>query len=162
MRQPVPASASHCTPKTQMSSRQGPNKASSDFVLPEFSSDLRPEIVSTVTEHNFNGIRSRASNKSTLPMMERYVEPTSMEFSDATSSDWSFFTSSDEASFTTESARDSFSTVDYSDTNGDPVSIFMTGYAESASRNTVCCRTFSNSKPQTRFILEKKGYVLDS
>ncbi|XP_044501075.1 ubiquitin carboxyl-terminal hydrolase 15 [Mangifera indica] len=162
MRQPVPASASHCTPKTQMSSRQGPNKASSDFVLREFSSDLRPEIVSTVTEHNFNGIRSRASNKSTLPMMERYVEPTSMEFSDAASSDWSFFTSSDEASFTTESARDSFSTVDYSDTNGDPVSIFMTGYAESASRNTVCCRTFSNSKPQTRFILEKKGYVLDS
>ncbi|KAJ0045946.1 hypothetical protein Pint_04923 [Pistacia integerrima] len=162
MRQQVQAPARHSTPKTQKSSRQGQNKASSHVVGPEFSSDVRPVIVSGFTEYNSNGTLRRASNRSTLPVMERYTESMSMEFSDATSSDWSLFTSSDEASFTTESARDSFSTVDYSDTNGDPASIFKTGYAESASRNTVCCRTFSNSKPQTRFSLEKKGYVLDS
>ncbi|KAJ9183071.1 hypothetical protein P3X46_006982 [Hevea brasiliensis] len=54
-----------------------------------------------------------------------------MEFSDATSSDWSLSTSSDETSFTTESTRDSFSTMDYTDTcNADTFSsIFSNLYA---------------------------------
>lgn len=162
MRQQVPASARHCIPKTLKSSRQEKNTASSHVVGLECSCDIRAEIASTFTDHNSDGILPRVTNKSTQPVMERYVEPTTMEFSDATSSDWSLFTSSDEASFTSESARDSFSTVDYSDTNGDPVSTFKTGYAESASANTVCCWTFPNSKPQTRFSVEKKGYVSDS
>ncbi|KAI3703938.1 hypothetical protein L1987_74134 [Smallanthus sonchifolius] len=42
--------------------------------------------------------------------------PSRVDFSDA-SSDWSIFTSSDDASFTTESTRDSFSTIDYTDIN---------------------------------------------
>lgn len=89
-----------------------------------------------------------------------------MEFSDATSSDWSLFTSSDEASFSTES-RDSFSTVDYTETcNADTLSsIFNNLYPpQSSSQNTFCCRTFSSSRPQTKFIsdLEESGYVLDS
>lgn len=96
-----------------------------------------------------------------LPTMETYSEPISMEFSDARSSDWSLFTSSDEASFTTESTRDSFSTVDYADTcNIDTFSsIFNTLYAPEYSRNTVSCRTFPNSNMETKFVLEKKGYV---
>lgn len=96
--------------------------------------------------------------------MEMYAEPISMEFSDATSSDWSLFTSSDEASFTTESTRDSFSTVDYADaSSGDPFSIFNNLYTpESSSCNTVSCRMFSTSRPQTGYVLEEKGYVLDS
>ncbi|KAJ9551526.1 hypothetical protein OSB04_015571 [Centaurea solstitialis] len=51
-----------------------------------------------------------------------------VDFSDANSSDWSsIFTSSDDASFTTESTRDSFSTIDHTDT--DPItSIFNTIY----------------------------------
>ncbi|TYH46753.1 hypothetical protein ES332_D11G361000v1 [Gossypium tomentosum] len=70
----------------------------------------------------------------------------------------------DEASFTTESARDSFSTVDYADaSNGDTFSIFNNlSTPESSSYNTVSCRMFSTSRPYTRFALEETGYVYDS
>ncbi|XP_021867027.2 ubiquitin carboxyl-terminal hydrolase 15 [Spinacia oleracea] len=88
-----------------------------------------------------------------------------MEFSDATTSDWSLFTSSDEASFTSESTRDSFSTVDYSDNgNVDPFSS-MFGIHSSCVRPTqrmVSCSMFSGSKPVTRYVSEQTGYVLDS
>lgn len=153
MQQEVPASARHSMPKTQKPSRQGQSNPSSRFVASEF--------VNGVTDDTSNGIHRQGAPKNMLPVFERYPEPASMEFSDATSSDWSIFTSSDEASFTTESARDSFSTVDYADgCNVDP---FYNVYSpKSASHNTVCCRTFSSSKPQTRFISSVKGYVLNS
>ncbi|KAL9437928.1 hypothetical protein AB3S75_023740 [Citrus x aurantiifolia] len=159
MQQQVPASARHSMPKSQRHSRQGQSNPSSHFVGPESFSDLRPEN-NGFTDNTSNGILRWGANKNMSPVMESYAESPSMEFSDVTSSDWSLFTSSDEASFTTESARDSFSTVDYADgSNGDP---FCSIYGpESASPRTVCCRTFSSSKPQTRFVSEK-GYVLDS
>ncbi|XP_010539169.1 PREDICTED: ubiquitin carboxyl-terminal hydrolase 15-like [Tarenaya hassleriana] len=86
------------------------------------------------------------------------------EFSD----DWSLFTSSDEASFTTESTRDSFSTIDYTEAcNPDsPFSIFNNLYPmEMSPHNTVACRMFSGTKPETRFFPEEKSYsntVMDS
>jgi hypothetical protein len=75
------------------------------------------------------------------------------DFSDAnSSSEWSLFTSSDESSFTTESTRDSFSMLDYSEnSNSNPnpnpsldpfASIFGPPYYE------VSCR------PQTRYYVE--------
>ncbi|XP_073020421.1 ubiquitin carboxyl-terminal hydrolase 15-like isoform X1 [Primulina eburnea] len=69
------------------------------------------------------------------------ITSTCSEFSDATSSDWSLFTSSDDSSFTTESTRDSFSFVDYSDFP--QFSIFQSIYP--------------SSKPETRFAHEEKG-----
>lgn len=160
MRQQVPASARHSMPKSQKHSRQGQSNPSSHFVGQESFSDLRPEDINGFTDHTSNGILRRGANKNMFPVMESYAESPSMEFSDVTSSDWSLFTSSDEASFTTESARDSFSTVDYADgCNVDP---FYNVYGpESSSPRTVCCRAFSSSKPQTRFVSEK-GYVPDS
>lgn len=65
------------------------------------------------------------------------------EFSDATSSDWSLFTSSDDASFTTESTRDSFCFVDYSD---------------SALFSSIFQSLHLSRKPETRFAHEEKGY----
>lgn len=90
-----------------------------------------------------------------------------MDFSDAASSDWSIFTSSDDASFTTESTRDSFSTVDYTDnTTTDPLSsIFNTIYTphDYHSQNIVTCNRFSRSRPHTRFMEEdEKRSVLKS
>ncbi|KAH7543936.1 hypothetical protein JRO89_XS15G0066900 [Xanthoceras sorbifolium] len=165
MRQQVPASARHCMPKTHKPSRQGQSNLGSNFVAPESLSGVGPKIVSSFTDQTSNGILRGSANKNIRGVIERYVEPVSVEFSDATSSDWSHFTSSDEASFTTESTRDSFSTVDYADTcNVDPVSSdFNTIYApEPANLKTVCCRTFSNSRPQTRFVSVEKGYGMES
>ncbi|KAI3712129.1 hypothetical protein L1987_70678 [Smallanthus sonchifolius] len=85
-----------------------------------------------------------------------YTRPSNVDFSDATSSDWSIFTSSDDASFTTESTRDSFSTVDYTD-NTDPIStIFNTLYAphDYLNHNTVSRSRFSRSMAHTRFVEE--------
>ncbi|EOY31292.1 Uncharacterized protein TCM_038252 [Theobroma cacao] len=114
--------------------------------------------------NNSFGILRRSANKNIHPVMEMYAEPINMEFSDATSSDWSLLTSSDKVSFTIESTRDSFSTVDCADaSSGDPLSIFNNSYTpKSSSYNTVSCRILSTSKPQTRYILEEKGYVFDS
>ncbi|XAR68212.1 Ubiquitinyl hydrolase 1 [Bertholletia excelsa] len=126
----------------------GQGKSHGCFVDTESSSNPRPN-------HTADGIlRSVIRNRSP-----------SMEFSDATSSDWSVFTSSDEASFTTESTRDSFSTVDYSDAgNLDPFSsIFSTVYGpEHSSHRTISCNMFSGSKPQTVFVSEGKNFILDS
>ncbi|KAK4795832.1 hypothetical protein SAY86_028158 [Trapa natans] len=94
------------------------------------------------------------------PVVENYNE-----FSDATSSDWSLFTSSDDASFTTESARDSFSTMDYSDNGNADLfsSIFSNLYGQDHSpMNTVSCGLFSNGGAQTRFVSEENGCVLHS
>lgn len=110
-----------------------------------------------------NGVFRSRTNRNILPVTESYAT-----FSDATSSDWSLFTSSDEASFTTESTRDSFSTVDYADNynaNLDPFSSIINNlYAPeySSSQRTVSCRSFSGIKTETQFILEKKGYVVES
>ncbi|XP_068666951.1 ubiquitin C-terminal hydrolase 15-like [Aristolochia californica] len=93
-----------------------------------------------------------------------YADPPGTDYSDATSSDWSLFTSSDESSFTTESTRDSFSTVDYSDTlNGDPVSsLFSTLGIPEYNNSTISCKMYSPCRPHTRFFSESKGFVLDS
>ncbi|KAJ4866836.1 Ubiquitin carboxyl-terminal hydrolase 15 [Raphanus sativus] len=81
------------------------------------------------------------------------------------SSEWSLFTSSDEASFTTESTRDSFSTVDYTDgcssvlDSNSPFSIFNNLYhqhAEPSPHNTVACRMFSGTEPETRYFVEEE------
>ncbi|PSS05905.1 Ubiquitin carboxyl-terminal hydrolase [Actinidia chinensis var. chinensis] len=108
---------------------------------------------------------SRPASDTPLDIRNVHIRrPPSMEFSDATSSDWSIFTSSDDASFTTESTRDSFSTVDYAD-HADPISsIFNTIYGpdQYSSPRTMSCSMFSSSNPQTRFVSEKNGFVLDS
>ncbi|GMI65573.1 ubiquitin-specific protease 15 [Hibiscus trionum] len=117
--------------------------------------DFRSEIATRCFNHNGNDFLWQSANGN-------IAEPINTEFSDATSSDWSLFTSSDEASFTTDSARDSFSTVDYADaSNGDPFSIFNNLPAPESSYNTVSCRRFSTSRPHTRFALEERGYVFD-
>lgn len=122
---------------------------------------VRPDSANGFTNHTSSRIL-RSANRNSIPEMESYTEPIGREFSDATSSDWSLFTSSDEASFTTESTRDSFSTVDYADTNLDPISsIFNTIYAPECSRNSFSCRKFSN-RAQTRFFSQEKGKILDS
>lgn len=151
--QQVPESARNCISKAQKPSRPAQSRPSSQYVGLGPSTDPRPDIASSSTNHSRNF----------LPPMEAYDEPICMEFSDATSSDWSLFTSSDEASFTTES-RDSFSTVDYSDTcNIDSISsIFNTLYAPEYSRYSASCRKFSNSRPRTGFLSEQKGHILNS
>lgn len=156
IQQQAPASAKHCSSKTHKSSRSKPR---GDFVGLEPSNPKR-EVAPGFSSATSNGILRNGRNGS-----RTYVEPISQEFSDAPSSDWSLFTSSDEASFTTESTRDSFSTVDYAETcNVDPISsIFNTSYMpEYASGNAVSCRMLSNGKLETRYVQEKKGYVLDS
>ncbi|KAJ6301701.1 hypothetical protein OIU77_015920 [Salix suchowensis] len=154
IRQQVTVSSRHRTSRTQKPSRQGQSKCSSHCVGPEVSWDIKPENGS-VPANYANGIPRRCAGKNITQVMD---------FSDATSSDRSIFTSSDEASFTTESTRDSFSTIDYADAcNADAFSsIFNDLYPpESSNRNTLCRRTFSYSRPQTRFISET-GNVLDS
>lgn len=122
----------------------------------------RPDSANGSTNHISRGTLGSAKRNS-IPLIESYVEPIGREFSDATSSDWSLFTSSDEASFTTESTRDSFSTVDYADTNVDPISsIFNTIYVPECSRNSFSCRKFSNNRAQTRFFSQEKGKILNS
>ncbi|XP_071715714.1 ubiquitin carboxyl-terminal hydrolase 15 [Rutidosis leptorrhynchoides] len=95
-----------------------------------------------------------------------HTKPSHFDYPDTTSSDWSIFTSSDDASFTTESTRDSFSTIDYTDNNIDPISsIFNTPYThhDYLSRNTVSCSRFSRSKTHTRFMEEdEKRSILKS
>ncbi|ESQ35096.1 hypothetical protein EUTSA_v10006749mg [Eutrema salsugineum] len=93
---------------------------------------------------------------------------------ESSSSEWSLFTSSDEASFTTESTRDSFSTIDYTDVchvadSTSPFSIFNNLYhnVEPSPHNTVACRMFSGTKPETRYFVEEETnhnntVVLDS
>ncbi|KAK1414370.1 hypothetical protein QVD17_30114 [Tagetes erecta] len=87
---------------------------------------------------------------------DTYTRPSTVDFSDVTSTDWSIFTSSDDASFTTESTRDSFSTVDYTDNNTDPLlsSIFNTLYTphDYLSHNTVSHHRLSRSRTHTRFV----------
>ncbi|OMO92648.1 Peptidase C19, ubiquitin carboxyl-terminal hydrolase 2 [Corchorus olitorius] len=161
MQKQAPVPTRHPTSKTEKPSRPAQSKSSSHSFGPKHFSDLRPEI-STGCINNSSGILRQSANGNIHPVMEMYADP--MEFSDATASDWSLFTSSDEASFTTESTRDSFSTVDHADaSNGDPFSIFNNLYTpESSSCNTVSCRMFSTSRPQTRYVLEETGYVMDS
>ncbi|KAJ6333127.1 hypothetical protein OIU77_009067 [Salix suchowensis] len=153
-RQQAPLSFRHCMSRTHKPSRQGQSNCSSHFVVPEASLDVKPENGSSPASYAY-GIPRRSASKNITQ---------DMDFSDATSSDWSLFTSSDEASYTTESTRDSFSTIDYADAcNADAFSsIFNDLYApESSYQKTTCRRTFSNQRPQTRFILEERGYVLD-
>ncbi|MBA0861065.1 hypothetical protein Goshw_024046 [Gossypium schwendimanii] len=147
----------HLVSKTERPSRAAQSKSGSCSVGPKHVSDFSPRTATDCYNRNGNDILRQSTNGN-IP------EPINMEFSDATSSDWSLFTSSDEASFTTESARDSFSTVDYADaSNGDTFSIFNNlSTPESSSYNTVSCRMFSTSRPYTRFALEETGYVYDS
>ncbi|CAN8292938.1 unnamed protein product [Cochlearia groenlandica] len=85
-------------------------------------------------------------------------------YAESSSSEWSLFTSSDEASFTTESTRDSFSNIDYTDAchavdSSSPFSIFNNLYhnvVEPSPHNTVACRMFSGSKPETRYFVEEE------
>ncbi|XP_039066483.1 ubiquitin carboxyl-terminal hydrolase 15-like isoform X2 [Hibiscus syriacus] len=138
--------------KTERPSRAAQSKSSSHSVGPKHVPDFRPEVANRCFNRNGNDFLRQGTNGN-------IAEPINTEFSDATSSDWSLFTSSDEASFTTESAIDSFSTVDYADeSNGDPFSIFNNLPAPESSYNTVSCR-FSTSRPHSRFALEEMGYV---
>ncbi|XP_024980503.1 ubiquitin carboxyl-terminal hydrolase 15-like isoform X2 [Cynara cardunculus var. scolymus] len=95
-----------------------------------------------------------------------YTKPPNLDFSDATSSDWSILSNSDDASFTTESTRDSFSTIDYTDNNTDPVSsIFNTTLYtphDYLSRNTISCSRFSTSTAHMRFMKDEQTSVLKS
>nr|XP_043624695.1 ubiquitin carboxyl-terminal hydrolase 15 [Erigeron canadensis] len=100
------------------------------------------------SDHSLGGVNGNRHN---------HPKPSNFDFSDAASSDWSIFTSSDDASFTTESTRDSFSTVDYTDNNTDPISsIFNTPYTyhDYLSSNTVSCNMSSRSRAHTRFMEE--------
>ncbi|GKE09884.1 hypothetical protein Tco_1413435, partial [Tanacetum coccineum] len=131
------------SPRPPRSYTAKPSKASvfSKSKPPKSTSDHHQEST------NFNGNR------------HHYTKPSNVDFSDAASSDWSIFTSSDDASFTTESTRDSFSTVDYTDNNTDPFSsIFNTLYTphDYHSRNTVSCNRVSRSRPHTRFMEEEE------
>ncbi|MBA0758959.1 hypothetical protein Gotri_021907 [Gossypium trilobum] len=157
--------ARHLTSKMEKPTRPAQSKSGSHSVGPKFYPDSRSGTAAGYINRDSNGILRQSANSNIHRVVEMYAEPSNMEFSDATSSDWSLFTSSDEASFTTESTRDSFSTVDYTDTGngGDPFSIFNNLYTpESSSCNTVSCSMFSTSRPHTRYVLEEKGYVLDS
>ncbi|XP_039060708.1 ubiquitin carboxyl-terminal hydrolase 15-like isoform X1 [Hibiscus syriacus] len=156
--------ARHIASKMEKPSRPTQSKSSSHSVGHKLYPDSRPETATGCINRNSNGILRQNANGNIHRVLEMYAEPTNLEFSDATSSDWSLFTSSDEASFTTDSARDSFSTVDYADaSNGDPFSIFNNLYTpESSSCNTVSRRMFSTSRPHTGYVLEEKGHVLDS
>ncbi|XP_052887301.1 ubiquitin carboxyl-terminal hydrolase 15-like isoform X2 [Gossypium arboreum] len=157
--------ARHLASKMEKPTRPAQSKSSSHSVGPKLYPDTRSGTAAGYINRDSNGILRQSANSNIHRVVEMYAEPSNVEFSDATSSDWSLFTSSDEASFTTESTRDSFSTVDYTDTSngGDPFSIFNNLYTpESSSCNTVSCSMFSTSRPHTRYVLEEKGYVLDS
>ncbi|KAG9448025.1 hypothetical protein H6P81_014153 [Aristolochia fimbriata] len=149
---PVQASASvkHATPKSHKSSRQGDSSKGVSLMehSPESPAFIGRRIPRPDSHSNAGG---------------SYADPPGTDYSDATSSDWSLFTSSDESSFTTESTRDSFSTVDYSDTlNGDPISsLFSTFGMPEYSNSTISCKMHSPCRPQTRFFSESKGFVLD-
>ncbi|KAL2473151.1 Ubiquitin carboxyl-terminal hydrolase 15 [Forsythia ovata] len=142
--------AEHWPSKSQKSSVREQSELSYNFVSSE------PSLVWR-SDPNCSGILKRENRNGGAPIVETYVK----EFSDATSSDWSLFTSSDDASFTTGSTRDSFSTVDAFDaSNVDPISsIFNCLY--SSQRSVLYCM-FPGSKPETRFVFEGRGYVLDS
>jgi ubiquitin carboxyl-terminal hydrolase 36/42 len=122
--------------------------------------DFRPDGES-FTQDQYAELRSRNFHHAD----DAFADSVSTDFSEATSSEWSLFTSSDESSFTTESARDSFSVVDYGDNAGlDPISsIFGPCYApEHPPGNFVSCTRFSPSNPQTRYFSESTGFVSDS
>ncbi|XP_058095329.1 ubiquitin C-terminal hydrolase 15-like [Magnolia sinica] len=168
----APASAKQCMSKTQKPSRDRQSKQNGLLFAPEHSS---PHYTAKVgddpneeTGTGLNGCANdqglRTASRNVLPTRQMYTESVSTDFSDATSSDWSLFTSSDESSFTTESTRDSFSTVDYSDPfNIEPISsIFGTFCAPDYSNSTISCTKFLPCKPQTRYFLESSGFVLDS
>lgn len=94
--------------------------------------------------------------------VNRFKQRADHKNTESSSSEWSLFTSSDEASFTTESTRDSFSTVDYTDVchvvdSSSPFSIFNNLYhnVEPSPHNTVACRMFSGTKPETRYFVEE-------
>ncbi|KAJ9537789.1 hypothetical protein OSB04_030522, partial [Centaurea solstitialis] len=90
-----------------------------------------------------------------------YAKPSNHDFSDATSSDWSVLSNSDDASFTTESTRDSFSTVDYTDNNNtDPISSIFNTTLYTLPRNTISCSRVSTSRAHTRFMDEEQRSVL--
>ncbi|KAK8712254.1 hypothetical protein V6N13_147494 [Hibiscus sabdariffa] len=138
--------------KMERPSRAAKSKANGHSVGSKHVPDFRPEIATRCFNRNGSDLSANGNIAKSI----------NTEFSDATSSDWSLFTSSDEASFTTESARDSFSTVDYADTStGDPFSIFNNLPAPESSYNTVSCRRFSTNRPHTRFALEETEYVSD-
>ncbi|CAI9088940.1 OLC1v1023401C1 [Oldenlandia corymbosa var. corymbosa] len=147
-----PMMPKHCSTRTQKSSRAEQSRSHHRIVEPDKN---------WVTGYH-SGLRSASGNRH---LAETYAQSMSTEFSDVTSSDWSLFTSSDEASFTTESTRDSFSTVDYSDANNmDPFSsifgnMYTSGYHP--SQKTLACNMFSTSRPQTIFFSEEKGSVVE-
>lgn len=146
----TPGIRKHWPSKPQKSSVRERSEVSYNFVSSE------PSLVWR-SNPNCGGILRRENRNGGAPIVETYVK----EFSDATSTDWSLFTSSDDASFTTESTRDSFSTVDTFDaSNVNPISsIFNSMYS---SQRRVSCSIFPGSKPGTRFVSERRGYVLDS
>ncbi|XP_010476845.1 PREDICTED: ubiquitin carboxyl-terminal hydrolase 15 isoform X1 [Camelina sativa] len=106
--------------------------------------------------------------------VNRFKQRADHKNTESSSSEWSLFTSSDEASFTTESTRDSFSTIDYTDVchvvdPSSPFAIFNNLYhnVEPSPHNTVACRMFSGTKPETRYFVEEQTnhnntVVLDS
>lgn len=150
----------HQSSKTQKLAIPGQSRYGSHLVSSEPSAGHRPEM----SNHPFKWIHS-SSNSNRAPYMDSYPRSRTMDFSDATSSDWSIFTSSDDASFTTDSTRDSFSTVDYTDVgNMDfSASIFNSLCApEYPSHKTVSCSRFNTSKLRERFVHEENGNVYDS
>ncbi|CAA2982790.1 ubiquitin carboxyl-terminal hydrolase 15 [Olea europaea subsp. europaea] len=134
----TPGIQKHWPSKPQKSSVQERSEVSNNFVCSE------PSLVWR-SDPNCGGILRSENRNGGAP----------------TSSDCSLFTSSDDACFTTESTRDSFSTVDNFDaSNVDPISsIFNSLYS---SQRSVSCSMFPRSKPETRFVSERRGYVLDS
>ncbi|XP_020965084.1 ubiquitin carboxyl-terminal hydrolase 15 [Arachis ipaensis] len=147
MQQSVPNYSKHCPVEPQKPSKSGHSRNNSQFVVPEPLVDTRADVAPRQI-NSANGFLRRSTSRNVLPVTQTYFENIRHEFSDAASSDWSLFTSSDEASFTTESTRDSFSTVDYSD-NMDPLASIFNFTPKNSYRK------FSNSRPLTRFVPEK-------
>ncbi|KAK4771508.1 hypothetical protein SAY87_032040 [Trapa incisa] len=151
--EPVPMPSRNSALKSQKSSRPGRSqpKGQGMGTSEPFPCSAKPAFGNVV----------RVTERGNIwPVVEKYNE-----FSDATSSDWSLFTSSDDASFTTESTRDSFSTVDYSDNGNADLfsSIFSNLYGQDRPpMNMASCRLFPSDGIQTRFVSEEKGHVLDS
>nr|GMD34969.1 ubiquitin carboxyl-terminal hydrolase 15-like [Ipomoea batatas]GME08601.1 ubiquitin carboxyl-terminal hydrolase 15-like [Ipomoea batatas] len=158
----VPGISKHSSTKSQKPSRPEQIKASNHFACLDRSRDHRLKTGVDVINRT-SGSVVRNANRNRPPIMGTYSE--NMEMSDATASDWSLFTSSDEASFTTESTRDSFSTVDYSDASTlDPFSSFINTMSapDYNSKRTIACSMFSGTRPHTSFFSENKGFVVDS
>ncbi|KAL5997568.1 ubiquitin-specific protease ubp15 [Asimina triloba] len=143
----APFLAKRYIPKPQKSSRHGECKPNGSMFTSEHPA---PPIVPC---------------RNICPAEESYVDSICTDFSDATSSDWSLFTSSDESSFTTESTRDSFSTIDYTDPlNTDPISsIFRPLYTTPEyTSSTISCKMSSPCRPHTEFFRETTGFAVDS